>query len=469
MSMAGDGSSEAPWIVVTKEHLQAIGTGDYAMTHYYELANDIDLDGGQFTPIGGAAGSSYSAFQGDFDGKNYRIYNGYISEDTETYEYAGLFAVLIGASISNLRIEMDVTAWKVVGILAGEGFTGTSISNVHVSGAVIAGNEQVGGLVGRGRGNYTNCSSSATVSGSAYVGGFIGVYFDGGNITDCYATGDVENSNLGAGSYFAGFLGYATEVHVSMCYTTGNATGHTYTAGFIGRLDHTSATVIDCYSTGEVTTTGTVSASFIGRSTGLIKNGYTVGKVSASSLGGILNLKSGGNVVNSYWCTDSVGAVTDQGGTGRTLNEMQTLSTFTGVQESGTATGGSDTTLIHTGESWATNRWRSLTLKIVGGTGNGQERYIISNTADTLTVHEVWTTNPDVTSEYEIHCEWDIVAVANTRTKNADSDWNMVDRDDVETGQSYPFLSWEEVTIPAPILTATQENGNIRVSWTYPA
>jgi hypothetical protein len=67
----------------------------------------------------------------------------------------------------------------------------------------------------------------------------------------------------------------------------------------------------------------------------------------------------------------------------------------------GTATSGSNTTLVQTGKTWAVNQWANYQVRIVGGTGAGQIRPIVSNTADTLTVSG-WNTNPDTTSTYSI-------------------------------------------------------------------
>ncbi|GDX76009.1 hypothetical protein LBMAG41_10850 [Cyanobium sp.] len=67
----------------------------------------------------------------------------------------------------------------------------------------------------------------------------------------------------------------------------------------------------------------------------------------------------------------------------------------------GTATSGSNTTLVQTGKTWAVNQWANYQVRIVGGTGAGQIRLIVSNTADTLTVSG-WNTNPDTTSTYSI-------------------------------------------------------------------
>jgi len=67
----------------------------------------------------------------------------------------------------------------------------------------------------------------------------------------------------------------------------------------------------------------------------------------------------------------------------------------------GTATGGTPTTLSNSGKAWAVNQWANSQVRITAGTGLGQVRSITSNTATTLTV-PTWTTQPDATSVYAI-------------------------------------------------------------------
>jgi len=70
--------------------------------------------------------------------------------------------------------------------------------------------------------------------------------------------------------------------------------------------------------------------------------------------------------------------------------------------DSGTATGTQTaTTLQDTTKSWSVNGYTDHFLRIIGGTGQGQWRRILSNTADALTVAS-WATVPDNTSMYTI-------------------------------------------------------------------
>ncbi|MHC5539260.1 hypothetical protein ACYOEI_13665 [Singulisphaera rosea] len=80
---------------------------------------------------------------------------------------------------------------------------------------------------------------------------------------------------------------------------------------------------------------------------------------------------------------------------------------------SGTSTGGNGaTTLNDTSRTvnnpdrnklaWTPNSFAQLTLKIIAGTGAGQERTIVSNTGTQITVSSPWATTPNATSQYQV-------------------------------------------------------------------
>ena len=91
------------------------------------------------------------------------------------------------------------------------------------------------------------------------------------------------------------------------------------------------------------------------------------------------------------------------------------------VVEYGTASAsGTGATLTDTTRSWEVNGFARKLIYIVSGTGAGQYRYVISNTATVITVDAAWTT--DTTSIYEISGNWSDVssnAVASTTTIQA--------------------------------------------------
>ncbi len=69
------------------------------------------------------------------------------------------------------------------------------------------------------------------------------------------------------------------------------------------------------------------------------------------------------------------------------------------------ATTVSSTTIGDSGESWTTNEFSGMIVMLSGGTGSGQSRRIISNTATTLTVTPAFSPGPDTTTDFEIDPE----------------------------------------------------------------
>lgn len=54
------------------------------------------------------------------------------------------------------------------------------------------------------------------------------------------------------------------------------------------------------------------------------------------------------------------------------------------------------------GKTWTLNQWANYAVRIIAGTGDGQQRQILSNGTDTLVVYDGWNIQPDNTSKYVI-------------------------------------------------------------------
>lgn len=74
----------------------------------------------------------------------------------------------------------------------------------------------------------------------------------------------------------------------------------------------------------------------------------------------------------------------------------------TAAAVSGTSSGGNiASTLNDTTKSWTTNQFSSGSVTITAGTGNGQTRAVLTNSATQLVV-QPWSTTPDATSAYTV-------------------------------------------------------------------
>ena len=97
----------------------------------YILMNDINLSSfGNWRPIGGKY--QEDGFSGVFDGNGYAILNMNIDADSIEFDYVGLFSILNGATIKNIRaitgrIYSENTALLSAGAVAGMSY-GSNIS-----------------------------------------------------------------------------------------------------------------------------------------------------------------------------------------------------------------------------------------------------------------------------------------------------------------------------------------------------
>ena len=212
------------------------------------LDTNIDLTGKDWTPIGTSFRNSYT---GTFDGGGHTIKGLTV---TTNDQFVGLFGSLGKAgTVKNVVMEgVQITNNHGSGDVGGVvGNSDGTIENCSVSGSV-SGTAYVGGVVGvQWFGSITGCSSSATVKGMGDVGGVAGQTNADATLTACYATGNVT-IELGHRDrvYVGGLVGWNAGSSVLACYATGNvtstgsSTGNVYIGGFLGG---NYATVTACY------------------------------------------------------------------------------------------------------------------------------------------------------------------------------------------------------------------------------
>ena len=185
------------------------------------LANDINLDGIAWTPIGQS-----NAFSGTFDGKGHTI------EDMSanvTSGYAGLFGNVRG-TVKNVQVTGSVTAsgnvraaGGIVGYSAG-GTVQNCLSKVNISAPQV--NCPVGGVVGESSNKPNDNTASSTVNlcwnegtvtgGSDSTGGIVGKNSKG-TVTNCANFGEVKGSSAAGGIVGRGA--------VANSYNLGDVTG----------------------------------------------------------------------------------------------------------------------------------------------------------------------------------------------------------------------------------------------------
>ena len=317
------------YIVSSPAALQAWATemrNDATQNLNCTLAADIDLTGQDWTPIQGYAGT--------FDGDGKTITGLTINQSTGSN--VGLFASIAeGGTVKNLTLDnVDITAGSNVGAIAGEN-RGT-IENCSVSGKVAGSsdNSYVGSIAGWHYGGIiTDCHSSATVEGKAYVGGIAGQ--SKASITACYSTGNVTATKNNTNCSFAGgVVGLNNNGAIlTACYATGNVKGDgNYVGGVVG---DNSSIVTACYhAMGDVTgaSGSTSTGGVVGRN---YKNDYGSSTLNACYWDGAVTGDTGiGNDM-----TYLGGATKVEGDWTEAMNAMNTALTNAGWQY---VTGGGD-------------------------------------------------------------------------------------------------------------------------------
>lgn len=182
----GDGSKTNPYEIATAEQLAKLArdvnngnTAQAFLGKYFKLTADIDLKNGIWMPIGkyynyGDGNGANRLFFGKFDGNGHVIKNMHIQwEGTEARSAWGLFSTLQGASstnlttVTNLIIENAKVEKKPgfkpygpdykVGVVAGEIYSNTELSNIIIRGSEIKDNDEtyeinneskIGGIAG---------------------------------------------------------------------------------------------------------------------------------------------------------------------------------------------------------------------------------------------------------------------------------------------------------------------------------
>lgn len=91
----------------------------------------------------------------------------------------------------------------------------------------------------------------------------------------------------------------------------------------------------------------------------------------------------------------------------------------------GWATSGTATTLVDTTKNWRNNQYQNCRVRVVAGTGEGNDVVITSNTATTLTVASWNVATPDASSKYEIMDSYGVVTTGGGTTTITDANKNF--------------------------------------------
>ena len=295
----GTGTESNPYLIESAENLAWISEMvNNGVTTYegvcFKLTTNLDMQNIAWVPIGN---STTNLFCGKFDGDHHFIDNISI---TGSYTYAGLFGITgENVRIANLGVksEIDINSsgsgyhGGIIGRLSG---ANTHIENCYNTGSVyshLTNYSYAGGIVGYLDGpdaRINNCYNTQIVSAhssnssyASYSGGIVGYCKLSLTVVDCYNTGNISSSGILSSG---GIVGYCdSSLNVSNCYNTGDISSGKYSGGIVGYCK-LSLTVVDCYNTGNISSSGTHSGGIVGycESSLIVSNCYNTGDISSS-------------------------------------------------------------------------------------------------------------------------------------------------------------------------------------------
>jgi len=347
----GSGSSEEdPYLVAHADQLYNVRNH---LDKHFKLIEDIDLSGYSTGDGWEPIGDNIDPFTGTFDGgeEGYTI-SGLVI-DRITTSYVGLFGCTgAEAEIRDLRLaDVNVTGSVYVGGLVGRNYG--QVTNSYATGDVTARSDggglmgqnegsisdsyaigtvtdvwsgTFGGLVGHNNGTITNCHAEVTVkSNESMVGGLVGE--NDGGISESYAVGEVEGK-----SEVGGLVGYNSDGNIDKSYATGAVTGtetgiyYTYVGGLVGI---NAGPISESYARGAVSGQEDIGG-LVGYNSGSgsVTNSYATGTVNGYSyIGGLAGLNLG-NIMDSYWDTETSLQSSSDGGTGKPTADMKQQKTY---------------------------------------------------------------------------------------------------------------------------------------------
>jgi hypothetical protein len=294
--------------------ISADPSGYYALSGNYDAASDGVY---QFSPIW--------TLYGTLEGLGNEISNLSVNDQENEHDNVALISTVESSGrVSDLSLRHASIHGLSgnCGILAG-GNAGT-VSSVYVGGRVEARGDGYGGaLVGGNSGTIQSSHSSAAVIGGdyGYIGGLVGNSL--GTIRQSSATGKVDIKNTEGNTRAGGLVGYNS-----------GTIEQSFAKGVISKLFKSESgalagsnfgTIDNSYATGSNSGMyDNYSGGLIGTNYGPVTSSYSTGAATgAKYIGGLIggDFSTNGNIVGTYWDTDTSGITNPSQGAGNIAND----------------------------------------------------------------------------------------------------------------------------------------------------
>ena len=248
----GDGTKNDPYLISTRVHLEELGNrlGDSHKETHYKLISDIDLSGAEWIPIGD---SYVNSFRGKFHGNGKNLKNITIGDNTDGYQYSGLFGYIgDGAYIDSINIvNGTINGWKststygYTGGLVGKAENKNLNDSICVVGCTVNADivssgyslSYTGGIIAHSYGylRVDNCLNMGDISGKGSMGGIIGISMwndKGTQIKLCKNYGNISGDHTSGG-----IIGAGINTDMDRCKNYGDINGNEQVGGIIGRSE----------------------------------------------------------------------------------------------------------------------------------------------------------------------------------------------------------------------------------------
>jgi hypothetical protein len=395
-------------------------------------------------------------FSGTYDGGSYEIQNLYINRDAASL--VGLFGEVRNSTLKNISlVDVDVTGLSYVGGLTGRNQNGeiltcsvtgevsgdnnigglvgqntgydASIENSHVNGK-ITGRISIGGFVGYNSYGYiADSSSDCEVEGNKETGGFAGE--NDGTIKKSHSAGTVTGTGSETPYRIGGFAGLDAGGTIEECHSISQVTvaGGTDIGGLVGEAQ---GTIISCYATGAVTSSGDYVGGLAGSNIGTIHQSYSSGTVTGNEyVGGLAGASPGGGaLVQQSFSLSTVEGNSNVGGLAGMTYGLVTESYATGSVSAPYRAGG----LI--GACWGTATNVYATGKVTGTTETGG-LIGVSQYVPTGAYYDQNTTEQSDTAKGVPKSTNEMVNQDTFSEFSFESIWS------IKNGESYPYLQWQ--------------------------
>ena len=210
--------------------------GDYSTNSSYVFKGTFDGNGHVITNL--KINNPTKNYQGLFCyAQNGTIKNvGIVGADIKGGGYTGALVGYSKGTIQNCYMTGNVAGTSYVGGLVGEAYS-SSITSSYATGDVT-GTNYVGGLAGSARGSITSSYATGNVTGQDRVGGLAGSADSPSYITSSYATGNVTGQ-----SWVGGLIGQVYKPSgtstINDCISYSTVSGTNYVGSFIGGVINT--------------------------------------------------------------------------------------------------------------------------------------------------------------------------------------------------------------------------------------